>query len=173
MDQPLPNTYRFEIADSKGVTHLYTGVAHPPTEGMEILWVLMALGGEPLARLAQSVIADALQTAGESDEDIIDIDGEGNMQPSMKMSAIMDKIDLEQVDFVGAAKDLRLVIAGLPMSKLVHRLLKYGSRDGKPLSNQMNFDLAYTANYLEMLNAVGRVIAVNGFLPQFVTSMIE
>jgi len=172
------NTFEFSITGKNGVENRYLVIAHPPTEGMDILWMLMALGGEPLARLAQSVIADALQTAGEAGEKIVEFGPGGEVKASTGLSKIMDQVDLERVDFVSAARDLRMVIGQLAMTDLVHKLLKYSTRNGKPLrqdgpTGRINFDQAYTANYAEMLQAVGRVIAVNGFLPQFVTSMID
>lgn len=159
----IPNTYEFTINDAHGLPHVYTGVMHPPDEGMDILWHLMALGGEPLARLAQGLIGDAMQGLG----------GSGDM--SAVLVQLRDKVDLEKIDLPAVARDLRVVVGQLPMTELVHRLLKYADRDGKPLrtdGNRLHFDQAYTANYLEMVHAAGRVIAVNGFLPQFVTSMI-
>lgn len=168
--------HSFDLKDAKGESHTYEVVPHPPSEGMDILWILMGLGGEPVARLAQSVIADALQGVGESDEKPMTVGPDGSVKPSIGFSRIMDKIDLEKVDFSGAARDLRLAMASLPMTELVHKLLKYTSRDGKSLavtdSKKLNFDQAYTANYMELLTAVWRVVAANGFLPQIVTSVL-
>ena len=163
--------HAFTIKDSDGEEHEYSTISHPPTEGMSILWTLIALGGEPLARLAQSVIADALQAGGEEAADVIEV-VEDEVKISDRMMSIIGDIELNSIDFTGAARDLRLVMSQLPLNELVHKLLKYTTRDGKPLTSKTNFDQAYTANYFEMLNACWRVIASNGFLPQLVTSMI-
>lgn len=162
----------FEIVGSDGETHRYACAPHPPSEGMDILWILMALGGEPLARLAQSVLADALQGVGETSDPPATAAPDGTLTPSVGMSRVMDSIDLEKVDFTAAAKDLRLSMASLPMTDLVHKLIRYTTRDGKPLKSDLNFRQAYTANYMEMMQAVWRVIAINGFLPQVVTSVL-
>ena len=169
----IPNMTTFEVKGADGKLHAYDCILHPPSEGLDILWILMALGGEPLARLAQSVLGSALDEIGKQAGPIIEVDDEGNSKPSTVMAKIMDEVDLEQIDLSGAAADLRRSMATLPMTDLVTKLIKHCNRDGKPMCNSDHFNRAYTGNYMELGQAVWRVVAANNFLPQIVTSALD
>lgn len=165
----------FTIKGADGEDHVYECMAHPPDEGLDIIWILISLGGEPLARLAQSAMASVADEAGKETEDLMEEDEDGNAVATTSMAKILaglEDFDLETLDLSGAAKDLTSSIMSLPMTSLVKKMLKHCTRDGKSLEKKSEYDRAYTANYMELMTAVWRVVAANNFLPQVVTSSL-
>jgi len=144
----------FELDDADGASHEYSCTPHPAREGSDIMWRLMALGAEPLGRAAKGL----LQT----------LDA-GNLRQLMDDPKGLEKISAA-VDFAALGADVRATLQATPMTDLVRGILKYTSRDGKRLDNQLHFDAAYTRNYGELLRAAWEAAQVNRFLSLPATS---
>lgn len=70
-----------------------------------------------------------------------------------------------KVDFHGLGRQLSAVLLGEAPPRLIRDLLRYTSRDGRAMSNEHEFNLAYTGNYGELLVALSEVVQANRFLP--------
>lgn len=141
----------FTLKDASGQEHSYRGVPHGAIEGQEVMWQLVALGAEPVARLAQLALSSS------NVRDLLNADG-------AKLQQI-----LGGADFSTVGADVRKALVATNMSKLAREILRNTMRDGKPLSVDASgngvFDQAYRANYGELLQAVWRVVQANRFLP--------
>ena len=69
------------------------------------------------------------------------------------------------VDFQGIGRQLGAVLLSDAPPRLVRELLRYANRDGRPLSNDHDFNVAYTGNYGELMMALKEVVQANRFLP--------
>ena len=150
----------FTLKDAKGVDHKYMVTLHPASEGQALYWTLMSSAAEPLMSIAATIakspdfIAKFLDGAKDGLEKAID--QEGGLDQILTFFA---SLDLKSV-----ASDLKHAVSAIDMSKFAPSLLKYTFRDKKPLENEINFDDAYTGNYLELTAAMWKVVEANGFL---------
>lgn len=143
----------FTLPDAEGVAHRYVLLPHGATEGQRIVWQLIALGAEPLARLAQGL----LTAEGASLRGLLD-------DPNT-LKAMGARLD---VSALGA--DLKRSIQSMPMDAITASLVSNVTRDSKQLSNPSHFDAAFACNYAELMRLLWEVIKLNRFLSLFATS---
>lgn len=160
-DARIPYAGEVTLKDADGKEHRYQVMAHPTDDGIDIMFELLGLAGEPIGRLAESalkggdlldMVQRALQGAvsegGVSAEDMGEIAGA-----------------LQSLDLSGAGRDLRTALASTEGRPLLKRILAHTWRDGVHLANGVGFGSAYQRNYLEMLQAAWCVIRINRFFP--------
>lgn len=143
----------FKLKDREGTEHTYEAFPHPATEGEKVMWTLVALGAEPLARLVGGVIAvsDGADTLGQ----ILELDREKVMS---------------DVDWGSVGGDIKTSVLSMNMPALRQSLFSYVQRDGEPLNNKQAFDRAYTRNYWELGLALWMMVRENHFIPPLPTS---
>lgn len=139
--------HSFELKDADGNLHEYRVVPHKATDGFQVTLRLIALGAEPLGRLADSVFS-----------------GQGDVSLNMIMD---DASVVEGLAFAAVGADLSrgILSSAMNVPALVRGILKNTLRDGKPLDKDLNFNDAFSRNYLELMLAVYEVVKVNRFLP--------
>jgi hypothetical protein len=148
---------QFVIKDADGVDRHYEVTPHNAVQGQAIMWDLVALGAEPMARLASSalkseeVVAALASTLAEKGGAAKLLDG-----------GVVELLGDIDIGAVGA--DLKRAIMSMPMAKLTREILRHTTREGRPLSDDTAFGLAYQANYGELLRAVWEVAKINRFL---------
>lgn len=159
----LPShTHTFRLVDADGVEHQYTCQEHPGEAGMEIMFRVLALGLPSVVRLAGAALKseDLVATLVRAVADPSAVDDGGGMA---ELQALLADVDLDAV-----ARDLPAAMAAAPA--LTRDVLSRTWRDGKRLSERVEFDLAYKRNYFELLKAVWEVARYNRFFPQLATS---
>jgi hypothetical protein len=138
----------FDLVDADGRPHTYLVTLHPAEEGARILWALLAVGGEPLGAVLQSALG-SVALEGATLESLLDT-----------------KLDtLAAVDWSKVGHDLANTIRQTDMTGLSRMILRHTVRDGAQLADSTAFNLAFRGNYVELMQAVWRVIRVNRFLP--------
>lgn len=143
----MSQVVKFTLKDGAGDVHEYTVMRHGAVEGQDVMWQLVALGAEPIARIAQIALVSG------NIRELIDAD-----------SAKLEQM-LGGADFSTVGADVRKAIVATNMSKLAREVLRHTSRDDKPLHDNIAFGNAYSGNYGELLQAVWRVVQTNRFLP--------
>lgn len=142
---------RFTLHDADGVEHAYEVILHPATEGARIMWQLVAMGVEPVGKLAAGLLAS-----------------DGLSATSIR-TLLNDPAGLERLrtglDLTGLAASVRTSLASVQMGALTKDILSRTSRDGRDLANQLLFDEAYSGNYGELALALWKVVQANRFLP--------
>ena len=126
--------HTFTVKDVDGNPHIYHLTFHPPTQGQRIMFQLLAMVSTPGSALAGALLS------GESLEDI----------------------DLGSINWTGLGAELRDTFASEMTPQLSTQLLSFAVRDNVPLT--AGFDMAYKANYGELLGALWEVIRANRFL---------
>jgi hypothetical protein len=147
---------QFVIVGADGLEHRYTVVLHDAVAGQAIMWDLVALGAEPMARLAESALKSEQVIAGLSSA--LASGGAGKLLDG-GAAELLGGLDLGSV---GA--DVKRAITSMPMPKLTRDILRHTTRDEKPLANDGVFGSAYQGNYGELLRAVWEVAKINRFL---------
>lgn len=150
----MSDVHRFTLYDHDGDEHDYTLTLHAGSDGTTVALQLMALLS---GAAAQGLVA------------LLGSDG------------LLDRIAREGLDAV-STDDLAAAMSGLTgadISKalaaalgdpktadlLTRGLVKYVTRDGKPMSNRRDFDIAYMGNYAELFRCAMEVVRANRFLP--------
>lgn len=159
--------HKFDLEDWNGNRHQYLVTEHPAEEGMAILYELLGLGAPTLLGLAGAALKitdvatllSAFRPAAEGEEARQDPGTAG------ELARFLDALDLPSV---GREITRALALGNAP--KLTRKILGKARRDGQPLWEDGAFNLAYQANYLEMLTAVWRICQINRFFPQLSTS---
>lgn len=131
----------FTLDDADGQSHVYRVKKHPAGKGQDIMWSLIAFGGEPLGAVVKKLAAAA--------------QGEGGLDAKV----------FANVDWGQAGRDLASSIGRTNMSGLSARLLSFTWRDDEHLLDPKKFDVAYEGNYAEMMMALWEVVKINRFLP--------
>ncbi len=144
----------FALEDAKGVEHKYMVTEHGVEDGQQILWTLIAMGGEPLGGVMQTAAGRWLAEGGSLGE-LLDDDSEEGGAAAM----------LAEVDWAAVGRQISTAVARTNMPGLVSQILRHTTRDGKPLAKKEVYNAAYRANYLEMLQAVGSVLQKNNLIP--------
>lgn len=138
----------FTLADSFGEIHSYTLTQHPPTEGVVIAMQLAAMVSEPMLNLLAAMVTG---TGSGKLKDLLDAD----------VSKLLGS--LEAVDI---GPSVSKALASAEAQRMVRTdLVRYATRDGKPLANETNFNLAFRGNYLELFKLAWEVAKRNRFLP--------
>ena len=145
---------RFQLVDSEGKPHEYILTLHHASEGAGIALQIMALVSGPIAEALVALLGSegALQRFAEQGVADISLDDLG---------AALGDVSLGDL-----ATQLAKALGDKATAKLITSdLMKHAHRDGKPLSIQTNYDLAFTGNYLELFKLAMEVVKLNGFLP--------
>ena len=154
--------HSFNLTDADGGTHAYIVAEHPGGEGMAIAFELLSLGLPTVLRLAgaamesDTFLATAVRAVSGTS---LQAGSEGDTLAELRSM-------LSGIDFGQAAEDVRVALGSGQAPALVRRILSRTYRDGKPLSSDASFDLAYTRNYMELLKAVWQVARINRFFPE-------
>lgn len=152
--QPNTGVHQFSLADRDGVEHAYVVTEHPAGEGMEIMYALLGLGAPSLLGLAGAALRSEEILAAVADA----LGGGDSTVTRTDLVKMLTGLDLGAV---GAEVQRALGTGRAP--ELTRKVLSRTHRDGRPLST--HFDVAYQANYLELLQAVWRVCSANRFFP--------
>lgn len=148
----------FNLSAADGEQHSYLVTAHPAGEGMGIMYELLALGTPAMMTLAgaamksRAILAAVFGAFG----------GKFDGDAPVKVEDIADlQRMLVDIDLAAVGQEIGRSLATGKAPDLTKRILSRVLRDGKPL----NIDLAYKANYAEMLVAVWKVCEINRFFP--------
>ncbi len=141
----------FDLTAADGSKHRYDITPHTHEQGHRLFWQLMATAAGPLARVADIVLAT--QKAG-------------------GLAQLLDKDHMDLLDEVLGAggvaslgEDVKRAILSTDMPDIGVELLRFTNRDGQPMSEAINRDMAYQANWIEYLQALWRSVEHNNFLP--------
>lgn len=155
--------HEFTLTDARGAEHSYLVQEHPAGDGCAIFYELMGLGMPTLLGLlgaalkSEELIRDVLAAmSAKSDEDAPPFDWQD-------LARKLGELELEKV-----GQEIGRALATGKAPALTRALLSKTHRDGK-LLNGAAFDLAYQANYWEMVRAIFKVCQVNRFLGDFST----
>ena len=141
------------LTDADGKPHTYTIVPFGATEGSAVLWQLLAMGSEPIARLASGALAA----------------GDGmSLRALMDDPAVLDRMR-KTIDIAGVGADIRSTIRSTNMQAIQASLVSRCTRDAKSLANPTHFDVAFARNYIELGKLLWEVIKLNRFLGQLAT----
>jgi hypothetical protein len=164
--------HEFELTDANGKTWKYLVQEHPAEEGMEMLFELIGLGAPTvlggLAELFKS--EDMLSGLFDAVRSMVGPES-ASTATSRDWSEFAQLIGQMDVGKVG--REITFAVATGKAPKLVRRLLSRTHRNGKLLKEDGAFNVAYQANYWEMLAAVREVCRVNRFFPQLSTLPIS
>lgn len=148
--------HQFTLTDANGKPHDYLVTEHPGGEGMTIMFELLALGAPTVLGLAGAALKSeellgsvigAFKAEGESTA--------GDVSELARQFAALD------LGSVGNELGKALAMGKAP--ELTRKILSRTHRDGRPLATHI--DIAYQANYLELLTALWRVCSINRFFP--------
>ncbi len=145
----------FTLRDAEGESHSYEVTLHRATLGQPIMWEILALLSGPLAGLLGLLVPILDSMAGKKIAEVMD-------DPAA-LSKLVDGLRGADLNAVGAG--LKAALGDPKNTALVGRILGQTTRDGKDLANPVEFDAAFTANYLELAYAVWEVVSANRFLP--------
>lgn len=151
--------HQFELTDARGQPHSYLVTEHPAGDGMEIMYALLAMGAPTVLSLAGAALKSedlvrAMFHALSGEEGGIDLGGVS------ELATMLAGLDLGSV---GAELGRALGTGKAP--DLTRKVLSRTLRDGQALAGKGAIDLAYQANYAELLTAVWKVSQINRFFP--------
>jgi hypothetical protein len=143
---PMATLRQFTLKDADGNEHAYQLVLHDAMMGQKIMWDLVALSGETLGGLMQSLLENEVGSiAGLLDKQAADL--------------------ATLVDWAGVGRDIAAAVGKANMPELTTLLLRHTTRDGNSLANPVHFNQAYQANYFELGQALWQILRENRFLP--------
>jgi len=145
----------FTLRDAEGESHSYEVTLHRATLGQPIMWEIAALLAGPLAGMLGLLVPILDSMAGKK---IVEV-----MDDPASLGRLVDGLRGADLTAVGAG--LKAALAQPGNSALVVRLLGQTTRDGRDLADPVQFDDAFTGNYLELARAVWEVVQANRFLP--------
>lgn len=140
----LPAPVELTLTDDEGNAHSYMIARHPATEGGRVMCQILGLVTGPLARLIVSAFK-AMEGGG-------------------TLGDVLSR-DISDLDLDGVGQQVGAVLLSEASPKLIRELMRYVSRDGQRLSVDHAYNVAYTANYGELILALWEVVKANGFLP--------
>lgn len=161
----------FTLEDKDGNIHTYQTTPHPALEdgphtgGLRLVAYVVEAGGRPLARLVESNIAELI---GDLQDELADHDGALLEMETDRVVELLEGLDWDIVD---SFDDFMKAMQEADPEWLFPELLRHTSRDGHPLSKSQNFNDAYTANYMELVQAAREVIRINGFFGSVVSRL--
>jgi hypothetical protein len=154
--------HQFELLDARGQPHQYLVTEHPAGEGMAVMFELLAVGAPTVLGLAGAALKSE-ELLGAVLAALSDDTAELATSELGKM--------LAGLDLAAAGAELGRALGTGKAPELTRRILSRTIRDGQPVAKVL--DLAYQANYGELLLAVWRVCAINRFFPVPSTSGSE
>ena len=147
---------RFTLKDGDGVPHEYLVPLHSGTEGRTIVLSLLAAGipalGAVLDGLLKTEAFLSLFKAEGGARALLDAKW-GELVTHLQATPVVER--LANVAMLLAAND----------GAMVDAIFRHAVRDGKPLRERVHFDAAYQGNYLEMGQALAKIVQVNRFFP--------
>lgn len=149
---------RFELRDRTGAAHGYAVELHPGSTGMALALRVQALAVEPIVEAVRASLALPQLRAM-----VVNPDADTGMDAGALLLAIVGELQGLDTSHVGPALAAALGAADGPA--LVRSLLAHTWRDGKALNEPMHMDAAYRGNYGELMQAVFKVVQLNGFFP--------
>ena len=134
-----------QIPDDDGDSHEYVFVAHPAVEGLRLAQQLFSLAGPSLGKLLDGAKGKAGHEGAGAGIGLLDLD----------------------LDFGELVRELATSVATSDVPRLAQDLLKYTTRGKMPLNSEMAFNLAYGANYGELIAALAAAVEANRFMGFF------
>lgn len=144
----------FTLKDAQGQEHQYLCIPHKTSDGTKLCNRILAIAGEPLGRVLSSNLVTLIEMFQQGK---IDVDSDAD-----QLIGVLKDLDIDLGSIVG---DIARAVALAGDDKFFKELLKHTTRDGKQLTDPANYEPAYQANYAEQLQAVAKVIMINGFIP--------
>lgn len=138
--------HTFHLTGADGSEHKYEVMLHRAMPGAQIMFSLLSLLSEPLVAAVGSALPALQESGGKVD-----------------LRALVAKLDAEALGKIGVG--LQRALSSEQAAPLVRAILNETHRDGHHLRGDNAFNAAYRGNYLEMMEAVQRVVTVNGFFP--------
>lgn len=152
--------HEFELTDAHGRVHRYMVTETPAGEGVEVMFAILSLGAPTVLGLAGAavksesmlgMISAALQ--GQVDGDTSDADYAEVAQAAISL------------DLPAIGREIGMALASGKMPGITKKLIARVHRDSKALRDPAVFDLAFQANYLELLTLLWKVCTINRFFP--------
>lgn len=151
----------FQLVDTNGDAHEYTCTPHKAGDGTRLCLRVLGMAGEPIGRIASSNLSELIELFAGLDLDPNAEDAE----LESAFDGFASKVEGLDLDLGAIIRDLQAAIADAGDDQFFRSVLKHTYRDGKPVAKNLVFDQAYQANYMELFQAVWKVIQANGFLP--------
>lgn len=149
--------HTFELIDARGASHSYTVTEHAAGEGMEIMYALLGLGAPAVLSLAGAALKSEDMVRA-----IMGALGGGDGESATDLSSFTAM--LADLDFAKVGSEVSLALGSGRAPLLTRQILKNTYRDTRRLT-EAGIDLAYQANYMELLTATWKVCQINGFFP--------
>jgi hypothetical protein len=148
--------HEFQLTDADGNLHDYLVTEHPAGDGTEIVFELLGLGAPTALQLAGAALtSDDLLRA------ILGVAGGAGFNADTGAAALAELAD---IDFGKAGGEIQRAFGtGKAPMALVRKLVSRAWRDGQKVAEV--YDQAYQANYWELAQLVGKIIAINRFFP--------
>jgi hypothetical protein len=139
----------FELKDKKGNTHKYQTNLFGASEGLEIFPKVMASVGAVVKGIKKSL---------DLKPELLDAAQKGGVEGVLTADSLLNaSVDFTMVGEIIQEASLEILKAG--ESGLLKKVLRHTLRDGKPVPEC--FDYAYQANYIELFQAVQKVVILN------------
>lgn len=159
----MSETYQFTLTDTDGNEHHYETRAHPGGEGTPLAFKLMGLGVGPILEALKVVAAQpGFQEGARAMQGDSDAEDAKEVMAGMAggVFAALAELDLSELrDALGE------LMTHSEIPDLSRQVLKYTTRDGKPLSQDLNWAKAWQRNYGEQMWAFVQVAVHNDFFP--------
>lgn len=153
--------HEFELVDARGKSHRYSVTEHPAGEGMEIMFALLSMGAPTVLGLAGAAVQSERLLGMVIEAFSTESDG---TPPSREDFGDLAKLAVG-IDLPSVGRELGVALAGGKAPQLTRKILSRVNRDGQFLRNEAAFDMAFQANYLELLVLIFRVCSINRFFP--------
>lgn len=150
--------FEFDLSDAEGASHHYVCGYHNADEGLDVsLWLLAHSGA--IATGLLPAIKDALSSlVSEGSGSVAGLLDSDAGKAWDAITGALGSVDMDQVG--GQWRNALLAPTAKPILK---SLFRHATRDGLDVGQR--FQGVYTANYLEMYQAVVQIIVVNRFFP--------
>jgi len=145
----------FVLKDANGEEHAYEVILHGARAGRPIHFALMRMSARPLLEALEQVAK-----SGELMDALFSDKGDAAAALMGDPQAMIEKLNLG-----GLGSKISTALASEDLENLSDLIFAHTRRDKTALSDGVVFDLAYQANYGEMLLALIKVIRLNRFLP--------
>ena len=154
--------HSFQLTDARGDPHDYLVAEHPAGDGMTILYELLGLGIPSVIGLIGAALkSEDLLGA------VLDAVGGGKLE----FGAAQLSHALSEIDFSKVGPEIRIALGTGKAPALTRQILSRTHRDGKPLRDDAHFNLAFQANYGELLRLIWKVCSINRFFQGLSTSL--
>jgi len=174
-----PDTYdgnsqleTFTLVDADGQVHRYEIKPHGALEGQVVVWQILGLGAEPLGHMVKGLLgADGLlpmiQKMSAKFNEAKDNARGGDSATLAGVGAVMDGFNIEDIavsiDWAQLGKAIGDLLGSGQAPELTRELLRHVYRDDKPMLNDLDFDHAYSRNYIELGMALVNSVRINRF----------